>query len=403
VARSADARWQSRTWTVAAAVAVIVAVAISTTVSESTARAAPAGSGSSTVWLGRPGLANDPCESSQTATVIAADGSRSVQRTKPASDPAIDCFYVYPTVSAQSTVNADLTIDPEEVAVAKTQASRFSSDCRVYAPMYRQVTVGAIAGTGGLHVTAASLVLAYTSMLAGWRDYLAHYNHGRGVVLLGHSQGSALLIALLRAQIDPNPSLRRLLVSAVLPGGNVTVASGQDVGGDFQHIPACESETQTGCVVAYSSFLQPPPPNSLFGRVGQGVSLLSPTRRATANTSVLCVNPASLTGGSGPLEPYFLTQPFPGPIGGSATKTATTSTATPSTPWVTYPSLYTAQCEQSGGATWLQVTDVGGAGDHRPRVAQVLGPTWGLHLDDVNLALGNLVTLVHHQAAAYRH
>jgi hypothetical protein len=362
--------------------AAAVGAALAPLVITPAASAAPA---SPTVWLCRPGLANNPCTDRLTTRVVGANGSRSVQPARPAANPPIDCFYVYPTVSRQPTANANLAVEPAEINVAKAQASRFSQVCRVYAPMYHQLTVAAIAGRPDARITGASETLAYTSLLSAWQDYLAHDNHGRGVVLIGHSQGSAMLIPLIRTQIDANPSVRRRLVSAIIAGGNVTVASGRDVGGDFQHVPACHAATQTGCVIAYSSFLQPPPPTSLFGRVGQGVSLLDPQRIAGPGQSVLCVNPAALGGGTGDLQPYFPT------VGGAPL------------PWVSYPGLYTASCAQSGGATWLQVTDVGGPTDSRPRVTQSLGPTWGLHPDDVNLALGNLVSVVRDQAAAYQH
>ena len=81
---------------------------------------------------------------------------------------------------------------------------------------------------------------------------------------------------------------------------------------------------------------------------------------------------------------------------------ATNSTARVLTPWVTFPGLYTAQCRQSGGASWLQVTATAVTSDPRPTVSASLGPLWGYHLDDVNLALGNLVTDVDLQEAAYR-
>ena len=55
----------------------------------------------------------------------------------------------------------------------------------------------------------------------------------------------------------------------------------------------------------------------------------------------------------------------------------------------------------SGGATWLQVTPTSLPGDTRPLVTEILGPTWGTHLADVNLTLGNLVSLVGSQAKAY--
>src|SRR5262249_14611640 len=155
-----------------------------------------------------------------------------------------DCFYVYPTVSVQSTVNANLHVDPQERAVAVAQAARFSEACRVFAPVYRQVTLRGILTPGGIAPRAA--LTAYASLSAAFADYLAHYNHGRGIVFVGHSQGASVLIALLQRQVDGHPALRRRLVSALLLGGNVTVArSGAAARGDFAHIPACRSATET--------------------------------------------------------------------------------------------------------------------------------------------------------------
>jgi hypothetical protein len=328
---------------------------------------------------------------------VSADGTSTTESATPAEDPPIDCFYVYPTVSAQKTQNATLQIDPEERAIAVQQASRFSQVCKVYAPMYRQLTLTAISGVTGDELpagdTASARALAYGDVLSAWQDYLAHYNQGRGVVLIGHSQGTMMLTHLITSEIDPNPDARGLLVSALMIGGNVMVATGQDVGGDFQNIPACRSADQTGCVVAYSSFNQPPPPDAMFGRAGVGPFGGQPDN---GTLQVLCVNPASLSGGTGSLQPYFGTAPFPGTIGGLLG-----SGPSAPTPWVAYPGLYTAHCENSGGANWLQVDTTNIAGDQRPVVSQSIGPTWGLHLYDVSIALGNLVDLVRQQAAAF--
>ena len=298
----------------------------------------------------------------------------------PAVHTRFDCFYVYPTVSTEPSLNADLTIGPAEIDAAVQQASRFSQLCRVWAPMYRQVTE-----TGLNELTPRALQVAYASLLSGWRDYLAHDNHGRPIIFIGHSQGAAMLIRLLQSQVEPSPSLRKLLVSAILTGGNVQVPTGKTVGGSFARIPACESDRQTGCVIAYSSFLAQPPANSLFGRPGTGVSALS-GQTAKAGTQVLCTNPADLSGGAAMLEPYF-------EVGVSASI---------STPWVNYPGQYSARCESAQGATWLQVTYTSSPADPRPRLSNILGPTWGLHVDDVNLALGNLVQDVADEEAAYR-
>lgn len=338
-------------------------------------------------WLCRPGIASNPCTANLNATVVSADGSTSIQPGRPAANPAFDCFYAYPTVSTQPTPNSNLTVDPTETMAAMQQASRFSQVCRVWAPMYRQRTAANLASGLGGH--RASTNIAYASLLAGWRDYLTRYNDKRPLVLIGHSQGAAMLIRLIQTQIDPNPTLRKRLVSAIILGGNVTVPDGADVGGSFKHIPTCNSASQTGCVIAYSSFPSQPPADSVFGRPGQGVSLQS-GQTTTTGVHVVCVNPAALTGGSAPLEPYFKLTAQPQAAGGVKT------------PWVEYPDLYSASCQSAGGATWLQVDDVGTASDRRPRITETLGPTWGFHLYDVNLALGNLVGDVRTEEQAYQ-
>jgi hypothetical protein len=375
-------------------VTLAVAIALMATIvgPAGTAAPAPAQTSSSTVWVCRPGMENNPCESDLTTTVVRPDGTQSVARAKPARRPPVDCFYVYPSVSAQSTVNANLNLDPEVVGVAQFQASRFSQDCRVFAPVYPQLTVVATNSAGAQSDVARAT--AYDGVLSAWRDYLEHDNKGRGVVFIGHSQGAGMLTQLLSSEVDPNPRLRRRLVSAILLGGNVTVAAGRDSGGDFQNIRACRRRDQTGCVVAYSTFSETPPPNSLFGRVGGGVSART---GEDAGLEVLCVNPAAPRGGAGALEPYRRTTPFPGPIGA-----VTGQLPSAPTPWVRYPRLYTAKCESANGATWLQITDIGGPTDQRLRFENpVLGPTWGLHLADLNVALGNLVDLVRSQAATH--
>ena len=350
--------------------------------------------GAGVEWLCRPGLPGDPCTANLTTTVIPVSGPTTVEHATPAKNPPVDCFYVYPTVSGQSGVVANLHIDPSETAVARIQASRFSQVCRVYAPVYPQLTLHALTDPGA--ITGSDLTTAYTSVQAAWQDYLAHYNRGRGVIFIGHSQGAAMLIQLLHRQVDNNSAVRSHLVSAIILGGNVTVPVGKTVGGSFQHIPACTAARQTGCVIAYSSFDQTPPAGSQFGRPGSGVSLLSGTS-STAGLQVLCVNPADISGGTAPLAPYFPTRSAAIGLGNL---TGVTPPVLP-TPWVAEPDLYSGQCLSQGGATWLQVSAPINVGDTRMIVGQTLGATWGLHLVDVNIALGNLVSLARSEAAAY--
>ncbi len=351
----------------------------------------PGTASAETTWLCKPGIAENPCESSEETTVELGDGTSSVEQAQPASNPAIDCFYVYPTVSSQLTVNATLEIGPEEKQVAIDQASRFSQQCKVYAPMYPQITLHALEHPE--EITLVAQLTAYVGVLEAFEEYLAKYNQGRGFVLVGHSQGALMLKQLIKAEIDSNATVRKQLVSAVILGGNVLVPKGGTVGGDFQNVPACQSAAQTHCVVAYSSFLSEPPAGADFGRVSSPL-LGAATPEQEANDEVLCVNPALATqgAGAGPLLRYEATTAIPGfpfPVPSAPT------------PWVSMPGQYTGQCDHANGASWLQLNDVGPAEDPREKVAEVLGPLWGTHLDDVDIALGNLVNMTGLQSATY--
>ncbi len=345
-----------------------------------------------TTWLCKPGIANNPCLSSEEATVELGNGSSFIEQAKPAKNPPVDCFYVYPTVSSQLTENATLAIDPEETQIAIAQASRFSQVCKVYAPIYPQLTIPAINTPGG--ITAEGTAKAYVGVLTAFEEYLARYNRGRGFVLIGHSQGAAMLTQLVKEQIDPSPALRRQLISAVLLGGNLIVPEGKTVGGSFQNIPTCQSAVQTGCLIAYSSFLKEPPNPSDFGRPS---SLLGLGGAEIPDPEVACVNPTLLVQGehAGPALSYYPTQPFPGLLGPFV------QVPKASTPWVAAPDQYSARCEKASGASWLQLTPAGPPGDPREPILETLGPLWGTHLVDVNAMLGNLVGTVGLQSGSY--
>lgn len=346
-----------------------------------------------TVWLCRPGMAKNPCEGGLDATVAGAGGQTSVEVFRPAAAPKIDCFYVYPTLSEAAAVNAPLAPEPAAVAVARAQAARFASVCRLFVPVYRQLTLRSI--TSGGFADPKAQALAAGDVDSAWHDYLNRDNKGRGVVLIGHSQGAGQVTRLVRKEIDKNPAERSRLVSALAIGGNVLVPQGKDVGGAFTTIPACRHEAQTGCVVAYSSFNQPPPVNSLFGRTTNARNL-NPGQ-TTAGMQVLCVNPAALAGGRAPLKPYLPTRT----MGGHLTATPLSSLPNLPTGFVTFTGLQ-AECRNTGGASWLQVDATAGSAYDQAATKQVLGPTWGLHLLDVSNAYGDLVDLVGKQAAAWK-
>ena len=352
----------------------LVAVPIAVAALALAGAAAPAGVPHWNAWICFPGRL-DPCQIPPTATVISQTGKKTVVPLPATKSPKIDCFYLYPTVSNEHRGNSNLVVQWAEAGVAIEQAAQFARVCKVYAPMYRQVTTY---GNGNPYHGDYSL--EYKDALAAWKDYLAHYNHGRGVVLIGHSEGSFLFKQLIAKEIEGTPD-QKLLVSAILLGGDVEVQDGSTTGGSFKHVPACSSPTQTSCVVAYSSWSHTPPASASFQSAG-------------ASDHVLCVNPASPGSTAAipvtPLYPNFAPE-------GLAPFLKSVSHIV----WDELPNLYTARCVQQGKRAWLLISRIRHPGDPRPAVQQVLSPDWGLHAADVNVALANLVELVSSQGRAW--
>jgi hypothetical protein len=345
------------------------------------------------VWLCKPGAKPDPCAPGLSTTIYQPTLTKPLRVIHPraSANPPIDCFYVYPTVSDEKTGNSDLKIQGTERSIALYQASRYSQYCKVYAPMYRQVT---LVGIGlGTPTTKPNAQLPLKDVTAALKNYLTHYNHGRGFVLIGHSQGSFVLRSVISKVIDPNPALRKKLLSAILLGGNVVVSGNTGVGGDFKHIQACRSSTQLGCVIAFSTFDQPAPSNSLFGRPAPLAGHTLPP-----NAEVLCTNPASLGGGSGPLDSVSPSKPFaPHSSLAAGVKLLGITFPEPSTVYWATNGAYSARCVDSNGAHVLMINARNGA----PTAIPSPNAQWGLHLLDANIALGNLVRIVKAEGHAF--
>jgi hypothetical protein len=115
---------------------------------------------------------------------------------------------------------------------------------------------------------------------------------------------------------------------------------------------------------------------------------------------VPCVNPAALRGGPAGLRSYWWMNNIFGPGG---PYTDPTRNAQVTTPRYATPGLVSAECTQADGASYLAVTVHADPAD--PRTDTIGGefpllPGFGLHVIDVDLALGNLVTLVATQGKA---
>ena len=333
-------------------------------------------------WLCRPELDDDPCHGDLDATAIATDGTLTVEEAPdPDPDAPIDCFYVYPTISGDDGANSDLIPGPEERNVVVQQAARLRGVCRVYAPMYRQNTLKSLMGSVESDLSREErAALAYGDVADAWKQYIANDNDGRGVVLIGHSQGTGMLSQLMDEEIDDVPELRDRIVGAYLLGGGVGVPEGEVVGEDFDNIPACTATDEVGCIVSFASFrsTSPPPEGSFFGRPwsGDGVAI--------------CTNPAGIDGGLVELHAYL---PASADWLGDLAVT---------TPFVTLPGMLAGECVDDGEFRYLTVEVRGDPSDPRPDdIPGDLTPEWGLHLVDANLVMGDIVAMVQAQRDAY--
>ena len=355
---------------------------------QATAATPPPDYGKPTSWLCLPGR-SDLCSTPLATTSLNPNGYGSTGRSEVARDASVDCFYVYPTMSRDGGMNSDLTPrDGEEKAAVVSQFARFAGACRTFAPMYRQMTIGAVAAAAAGADVSRPAMLAYADVRSAWKEYLAKHNKGRPYVLIGHSQGSLMLQQLIANEIEGKPEAKRMKL-AIIPGFNLMVPQGKLVGGTFKQTPLCSSPGQTGCVLSWVSFRERnvPPAGAIFGVADK------------PGMTVACTNPAR-PGATGwvPLDSYWnarLGLPVPGgPIKWS-------TEGDPPSPFLRTEGLVSARCVQDGPRGYLSIRTNADPKDKRTdRIGgevSVLGmfiPGWGMHLADMSAPMGDLIQQV---------
>lgn len=164
---------------------------------------------------------------------------------------SIDVFYVYPTLLVSNkdkrwNIPIEDSIQKNKVLniAVRFQASAWGSSGSLYVPYYRQAHIRSYNNLENGGTTA--LLMAYSDVKVAFEYYLKHYNHGRGIILASHSQGSTHISFLLRDFFDGKP-LQKQLVAAYIPG--VGIAKNQ-----FKTIPFMEHPDQTGGFVTWNTF-----------------------------------------------------------------------------------------------------------------------------------------------------
>jgi hypothetical protein len=348
--------------------------------------AGPLDYGRPEAWLCRPDIASDACHGDLDLTELRPDGTRVVVPFVPADKPTVDCFYVYPTVDLAMVPgnHTDFTDTARMRETAHAQVARFGAACRIFAPLYRQMTFGTYFAPADEH--ERRFAMAFADVDAAFHWYLSHSEANRWIVLVGHSQGAQIVERLLSTEFDGDAGRRTRLLVAMPIGGDVQVAEGSSTGGTFRDIPLCTSDGELGCVVAYNAFRPagsrrpwpgPPPPG----------------RRSA------CVNPADVAaGGKHPLSlAVFATR--------SRYRDGMPGAAWATTPFIGLPDFYSAWCaEGQDGFRFLAIDEASRPGDLRSSPIDLSTLVWrtklGLHQLEMQLGQGDLIRLIQRKAAA---
>lgn len=353
---------------------------------------APLDYGNAGMWACRPDMHPNQCHQDLSSTRMEADGTRVVETHTLAEDPDFDCFYVYPTVllsgAAQMVDFSDAGIQIVNDALL-AQGARFSRLCRMFAPLYRQVGL-----SGGAPVAGSDRALGLQDVRDAFAHYLEHWNEGRKFVLIGHSQGTAVLTGMIQADIDPEDKadVRARLLSALLIGGSANVPPGETKGGTFQNLPLCTAPGETGCVIAYVSYGSDAKPtaSSIFGHT------------TADGMKTACVNPAVIAGNTGRFKGSYFRKSI-------ANASFAPNTPLPDdleTPFAVYRDLFKGACVEHEDVSYLEFT-IEPASDTDARTppwrnTAVEGIGFGLHLVDYHIPLEDLIDAVSLQAEAAR-
>ncbi|CAN5237071.1 hypothetical protein BH09BAC2_BH09BAC2_11770 [soil metagenome] len=170
-----------------------------------------------------------------------------------ANDTLADVFFIHPTSYTDVSLpdgwnasidNADINKKTDEGSILY-QASVFNEHCRVFAPRYRQANLKAfyIADTA---IANTAFDIAYEDVKAAFEYYLAHYNHGRKIIIASHSQGTLHAGRLLKEFFEKKALQKQLVCSYII---GLPVFKNY-----FETLQPCKDSTATGCFVTWRTF-----------------------------------------------------------------------------------------------------------------------------------------------------
>jgi hypothetical protein len=167
----------------------------------------------------------------------------------------VDIFYVYPTLGfSTDTLNPAVLADisRQEARDAAFSNQRFNHEVyagdeyNFFSPFYRQRTMNAL--TEGFENEEQIMQIPVSDITAAFQHYMTHYNGGRPFMLLGHSQGSAVLLELLKYNMSQ--AQYEQMIAVYLIGWQITREELDEF--PDRLIPA-RGSNDTGVIIMYNS------------------------------------------------------------------------------------------------------------------------------------------------------
>lgn len=237
------------------------------------------------LWYSRPGIGvNDPARWQPAY----ANDRGSLPTPADQRPPQHAVFFIHPT-SYLSRDNWNAPIGDEEAEriariYVRGMASPFNAASEIWAPRYRQATMGSFLTDEPEGQQAIDA--AYADVLEAYRFFIESVDAETPIVLAGHSQGSLHLLRLLREEVKGSPFADRLVAAYVI-GWPISVEHDVPELG----FAACATPQQTGCILSWSSFAEPADPSALMETYAKSIGFDGQPR---GDSRILCTNP--LTG-----------------------------------------------------------------------------------------------------------
>jgi hypothetical protein len=227
-------------------------------------------------WIARPGARDDPSHWLPDGMVADHVGNAAI-------------FYIHPTTYLH-TDRWNAPLEPggdtefRTRVFVQSQASAFNAAGQIWAPRYRQAAFGAFLLTSA--DAQKALDLAYGDVAAAFDEFVSQAGD-RPIILAAHSQGALHLERLLREKVAGKPIASRIVAAYVVGWPISTTADLPSLG-----LPACRAEQQSGCILSWLTFGDPPNPDLVLDPYEHSSGFSGVPRR---REDLLCVNPISGT------------------------------------------------------------------------------------------------------------